>query len=112
MPYFLIGGVAFSYAYIIGNRGIEEHHVLEYYGVIFEQRLWLYVRDVVSAQRYLTAIDVPKTCSELGGGAFSSSRWSHKRRYLALSGSERDIVKYLLVCFVGKADVVELNVII
>ena len=74
MPYFLIGGVSLSYAYVVGNRGIEKHHVLKYYGVIFEQRLWFYVRDVVSAQCYLPTIDIPKTCSELGSGAFSSSR--------------------------------------
>ena len=74
MPYFLIGGVVLSYAYVVGNGGIEEHHVLKYYGVIFEQRLWFYAGDVVSAKCYLTAIDVPKTCSELGCGAFSSSR--------------------------------------
>ena len=73
MPYFLIGGVALSYAYIVGNGGIEEHHVLKYYGVIFEQRLWFYVRDVVSAQRYLSTIDVPKTCGELGGGTLTTT---------------------------------------
>ena len=112
MAHFLVGGIALADSDIVGNRGIEQQYVLKNNGIVFQQRFRVNLRDVVSAHKNLSFGDVPKTCGELGSSAFAPTRRPYEGGNGALACRERDIVQHLLLGFVGKTYVAELDVVV
>ena len=112
VAHFLVGSVALADSDIVGNRGIEQQYVLKDDGIVFQQRFGVNLRDVVSAHKNLSVVDVPKACGELGSSAFAPTRRPYEGGNGALACRERDIVQHLLRGFVGKTYVAELNVVV
>lgn len=81
---FLISGIAPAQPDILHDSLIKEHDILEYNGIILEQRFWFYRFDIHAAQGNGSGVRIPKACRQFGGGRLAAAGWAYQRRDLTL----------------------------
>ena len=85
---------------------------MEYHRIVFEQCLWVYLRDILPAEGDCALIDIPETCGKLGGCALATARGTYQRRHLALPSGKRYVAEHLLARLVREIDTVERYIVV
>ena len=61
-----VGSSFLADADIIFYAGVEEHHVLKYDGIVFQQCFGVYLADVLATEQDFPLLNVPETGGQLG----------------------------------------------
>ena len=109
---FFVAGTALADADVVLDARVEQHHVLEDDGEIHKERFRINLADVLPAERYLAALNIPEACREFCCSRLSATARAHKCCDFALLCRERNLFQDLLVLVVIEIDVLEFDIVI
>ncbi len=104
--HFFHQGVGLSKADIIGNRVLEEIHIMEYKAEILRQCIHAILFDVSSTQRDDTTVHIPESGKQMAQCGFTTARFPTEQDTLPVWNFQRNIPQGRNLCF----RILEMNV--